>query len=95
VTRNASGWPTIRRDYVGNHRWQSIHYVDLFLISGNTSHPIQYLSLSANANSITGRSRLSKEKPCWWLAYGLTGYDAQPTSNIEQLNSVALLSGTR
>jgi hypothetical protein len=29
VTRNASGSPTIRRECVGKHRWQSIHYVEL------------------------------------------------------------------
>jgi hypothetical protein len=34
-----------------------------FLFTSNTrSHPIRYLSLSANANSITGRGRLSKAK---------------------------------
>jgi hypothetical protein len=36
-------------------RWQSIHCVDLFWITGNTkSHFIQCLSLFANADRITG-----------------------------------------
>jgi hypothetical protein len=67
---------------------RDVSRVDLFLITGNTkNHPIQYLSLSENVNSITGRSRLSKEKTCSWLTDGLTGYDSRAASNIEQLNS--------